>query len=146
MKNDNCLQVEEKMEKLYSLINMVKQLQLHCQYLTTANVMYKSLSGSQGGHSSSDASPSSSQVNPFNLQGGTILLPALPAPGPSQHLSSGSSLGLQMSQGYTQMYGGRSNEEVEDISVVFWLLFRESCQAISVLFKALTLHLIKFLT
>uniref|UniRef100_A0A8C9Y3U2 Transcription termination factor, RNA polymerase II n=1 Tax=Sander lucioperca TaxID=283035 RepID=A0A8C9Y3U2_SANLU len=46
-----------------------------------------------------------SQVKPFNRQGGTILLPALPAPGPSQHQASGSSLGLQLSQGYTQVYG-----------------------------------------
>ncbi|TDH06586.1 hypothetical protein EPR50_G00114970 [Perca flavescens] len=60
---------------------------------------------SQGERDRSDASLGSSQVNPFSRQGGTILLPALPAPGPSQHQASGSSLGLQLSQGYTQMYG-----------------------------------------
>ncbi|XP_058476071.1 transcription termination factor 2 [Solea solea] len=49
---------------------------------------------------------SSHAMNPFSRQGGTILLPAPPpASGPSQHQASGSSLGLQLSQGYTQMYG-----------------------------------------
>nr|XP_020474590.1 LOW QUALITY PROTEIN: transcription termination factor 2 [Monopterus albus] len=47
----------------------------------------------------------SGQVNPFSRQGGTILLPSPPAPGLSQHQASSSSLGLQLSQGYTQMYG-----------------------------------------
>lgn len=61
---------------------------------------------SQGGCKSSDASLSSSQVNPFSRQGGTILLSAPPAPGPSQQQAC-SSLGLQLSQGYTQMFGGR---------------------------------------
>ncbi|KAF0026791.1 hypothetical protein F2P81_021528 [Scophthalmus maximus] len=60
---------------------------------------------SQGGCDGSDASAGSSQTIPFSRQGGTILLPAPPAPGPSQHQASGSSLGLQMSQDYTQMYG-----------------------------------------
>uniref|UniRef100_A0A3Q0RA86 Transcription termination factor 2 n=1 Tax=Amphilophus citrinellus TaxID=61819 RepID=A0A3Q0RA86_AMPCI len=44
-------------------------------------------------------------INPFSRQGGTILLPSPPAPGPHHHQASGSSLGLQLSQGYTQMYG-----------------------------------------
>ncbi|XP_027146994.1 transcription termination factor 2 isoform X2 [Larimichthys crocea] len=60
---------------------------------------------SQGAHSSGDACPNSSQVNPFSRSGGTILLPNLPASGPSQHQASGSSLGLHLSQGYTQTYG-----------------------------------------
>ncbi len=85
--------------------------------------MYESLSESQGAPNSSDASPGSSQVNPFSRQGGTILLPILPAPGPSQHQASGSSLGLQLSQGHTQMYGGRLNGGVEDISVIFFVSF-----------------------
>ncbi|KAM9347432.1 transcription termination factor 2 [Symphorus nematophorus] len=66
---------------------------------------------SQGTHNSGDSSLDSSQVNPFSRQGGTILLPAPPAPGPSQHQASGSSLGLQLSQGYTQMYG--ANPQVQ---------------------------------
>lgn len=80
----------------------------------TAAVLYKSISESQVSQNSSDASPGSSQVNPFSRQGGAILLPALPAPGLSQHQASSSSLGLQLSQGYTQMYGGRLNGEIVD--------------------------------
>uniref|UniRef100_A0A4W6DPZ4 Transcription termination factor 2 n=1 Tax=Lates calcarifer TaxID=8187 RepID=A0A4W6DPZ4_LATCA len=49
-----------------------------------------------------------SQVNPFSRQVGTILIPAPPAPGPAQCQASCSSLGLQLSQGHTQMYGGRA--------------------------------------
>ncbi|XP_059198691.1 transcription termination factor 2 [Centropristis striata] len=65
--------------------------------------------GSQSGHNSSDASPGSSQVNPFSRQGGTILIPpTLRMQGPSQHQASSSSLGLQLSQGYTQTYGADS--------------------------------------
>ncbi|XP_075967707.1 transcription termination factor 2 [Anarhichas minor] len=67
--------------------------------------------GSQDGGDGSDAGLGSSQVNPFSRQGGTILLPAPPAPGPSQHQASSSSLGLQLSQGSTQMYG--ANPEVQ---------------------------------
>ncbi|XP_034003481.1 transcription termination factor 2 [Trematomus bernacchii] len=59
----------------------------------------------EAGHKSADACPISSQVNPFARQGGTILLPAPPAPGLSQHGASGSSLGLQLSQGHPQMHG-----------------------------------------
>lgn len=84
----------------------------------TAAVLYKSISGSQVRHNSSDAGPGSSQVNPFSRPGGTILLPALPAPGLSQHQASSSSLGLQLSQGYTQMYGGRLNGEIVDTFLI----------------------------
>ncbi|XP_045910598.1 transcription termination factor 2 [Micropterus dolomieu] len=101
----NVAALPDKGERLRT---QVKELE---DALESLSLTAASQPGSQGGHSSSDASPSSSQVNPFNLQGGTILLPALPAPGPSQHLSSGSSLGLQMSQGYTQMYG--ANPQVQ---------------------------------
>uniref|UniRef100_A0A3P8QBP7 Transcription termination factor 2 n=1 Tax=Astatotilapia calliptera TaxID=8154 RepID=A0A3P8QBP7_ASTCA len=44
-------------------------------------------------------------MNPFSRQGGTILLPAPPAPGLHHHQASGGSLELQLSQGYSQMYG-----------------------------------------
>ncbi|CAK6968524.1 transcription termination factor 2 [Scomber scombrus] len=57
------------------------------------------------GHNSSDARPGFSQVNPFSRQGGTILLPAPPAPGYYSQQASSSSLGLQLSQGCTQTYG-----------------------------------------
>lgn len=86
-----------------------------CQRLATATVLYKSISEAQVGQNSSDASPANSQVNPFSRQGGTILLPVPPAPGPSQHQASSSSLGLQLSQGYTQMYGGRLKVEIVDV-------------------------------
>uniref|UniRef100_A0A669DSR2 Transcription termination factor, RNA polymerase II n=1 Tax=Oreochromis niloticus TaxID=8128 RepID=A0A669DSR2_ORENI len=45
------------------------------------------------------------KMNPFSRQGGTILLPAPPAPALHHHQASGGSLGLQLSQGYSQMYG-----------------------------------------
>uniref|UniRef100_A0A8C9Y2X4 Transcription termination factor 2 n=1 Tax=Sander lucioperca TaxID=283035 RepID=A0A8C9Y2X4_SANLU len=53
------------------------------------------------------------QVKPFNRQGGTILLPALPAPGPSQHQASGSSLGLQLTNPQVAggLYGGRMTHD-----------------------------------
>ncbi|KAG1961364.1 helicase-like transcription factor CHR28 [Pimephales promelas] len=44
-----------------------------------------------------------SLFNPFSRPGGTILLPTAPAPMLKE--SSGASLGLNLSQGYTQMYG-----------------------------------------
>ncbi|KAM9850621.1 transcription termination factor 2 [Aulostomus maculatus] len=55
--------------------------------------------------SSSDASPGSSHVS---RQGGTILLPTPLAQGPSLHQASSSSLGIQLSQGSSQMYGANS--------------------------------------
>lgn len=89
---------------------MQEQIEFTLQCLTTAAVTYASLSESQGtGCNSSDASLGCSQVNPFSRQGGTILLPAPPAAGPSLHQASSSSLGLQLSQGSTQMFGGRLN-------------------------------------
>lgn len=48
--------------------------------------------------------PTHSLSNPFSRPGGTILLPTAPAP--MQKESSSSSLGLNLSQGYSQMYGG----------------------------------------
>lgn len=75
-------------------------------------VMSKSLSETEVGKKSGDASAGSSQANPFSRQGGTILLPAPPALGLSQQQASSSSLGLQLSQGYTQMYGGRPCMEI----------------------------------
>lgn len=48
--------------------------------------------------------PIHSLSNPFSRPGGTILLPTAPAP--MQKESSSGSLGLNLSQGYSQMYGG----------------------------------------
>ncbi|XP_071337642.1 transcription termination factor 2 isoform X2 [Trachinotus anak] len=95
----NVAALPDKGEKLKT---QVKELE---EALESLSLTAASQPGSQGGDNSSDAAPSSSQVNPFSRQGGTILLPAPPAPGPYQHQASGSSLGLQMSQGYSQMYG-----------------------------------------
>lgn len=82
----------------------------HC----SCTEIYKSISESQVRPPSSDASPGSSQVKPISRQGGTILLPAPPAPGSSQDQTSGSSLGLQLSQGYTPMFGGSVSGETVD--------------------------------
>lgn len=47
--------------------------------------------------------PTLSLSNPFSRQGGTLFLPAPPVP--LQFQASGNSLGLDLSQGYTPMYG-----------------------------------------
>ncbi|XP_068186181.1 transcription termination factor 2 isoform X2 [Antennarius striatus] len=65
----------------------------------------KSLPESQVRGHSGGANPGSSQANPFGRQGGAILLPVPPPPGPSHLQASSSSLGLQLSQGGTQTYG-----------------------------------------
>ncbi|CAN9497655.1 unnamed protein product [Ophioblennius macclurei] len=61
----------------------------------------------QGGCEDRDAHHSSggAQMNPFSRPGGTVLLAAPPAPGSFQHQASGSSLGLHLSQGFSQTYG-----------------------------------------
>uniref|UniRef100_A0A8C7PYR3 Transcription termination factor 2 n=1 Tax=Oncorhynchus mykiss TaxID=8022 RepID=A0A8C7PYR3_ONCMY len=57
----------------------------------------------QGDEGNANPKPTPSQYNPFSCPGGTILLPIAPAP--LQYQASTSSMGLQLSQGYTQMYG-----------------------------------------
>ncbi|XP_037542655.1 transcription termination factor 2 [Nematolebias whitei] len=79
-------------------------------------------------------------LNPFSRQGGTILLPYPPVPSPFQHQESGSSLGLQLSQGYTQMfedpqshayYGGRmTSDRLLEVK-------NATCEAIDHLHKSL---------
>ncbi|XP_038158587.1 transcription termination factor 2 isoform X1 [Cyprinodon tularosa] len=79
-------------------------------------------------------------VNPFNRQGGTMLLPSPPVPGPVQHQASGSSSGIQLSQGNSQMfadlqmhsyYGGRmTNERLLAVK-------NATCEAIDHLHKSL---------
>ncbi|KAK2840142.1 hypothetical protein Q5P01_013882 [Channa striata] len=66
---------------------------------------------SQDGCKSRDAGPSSCQVNQISRQGGTVLLPAPPASGSFQHQASSSSLGFQLSQGYTQAYGANPQNQ-----------------------------------
>lgn len=58
-------------------------------------------------HSGSGSDPDPSQVNPFRRVGGTIMIPAPPAPGASHLQASGGSSGMQASQGFTQMYGAK---------------------------------------
>lgn len=64
--------------------------------------------GSQHADSDTQENSKPSPSNPFNRAGGTILLPEPPVH--FQANSSTSSLGLQLSQGYSQMYGGNSAE------------------------------------
>lgn len=78
--------------------------------------MYKSLSDSKDECNSGGAHPGSSQLNPFSRQGGTILLPALPAPGPSQHQASSSS----MSERHTQMHGGGPSGRLKTFCLFFF--------------------------
>ncbi|XP_070770409.1 transcription termination factor 2 [Enoplosus armatus] len=101
----NVAALPDKGERLRT---QVKELE---DALGSLSLTAASQPGSQDGCTGGDASPGSSQVNPFSRQGGTILLSALPDPGPSQHQASSSSLGLQLSQGYTQMYG--ANPQVQ---------------------------------
>ncbi|XP_014900539.1 transcription termination factor 2 isoform X2 [Poecilia latipinna] len=79
-------------------------------------------------------------VNPFSRPGGTVLLPSAPAPGPVRHQASGSSLGIQLSQGNAQTfgdlqmhpyYGGRmTNERLLAVK-------NATCEAIDHLHKSL---------
>ncbi|XP_026151064.1 transcription termination factor 2 isoform X2 [Mastacembelus armatus] len=98
----NVAALPDKGERLKT---QVKELE---EALDSLSLSGASQPGSQGGHNSSHAGVSRSQMNPFSRQHGTILLPSPPAPGPSQHQASGSSMGLHLSQGYTQMYGASS--------------------------------------
>uniref|UniRef100_A0A8D3C137 Transcription termination factor 2 n=1 Tax=Scophthalmus maximus TaxID=52904 RepID=A0A8D3C137_SCOMX len=84
------------------------------------------------GASQPGKSAGSSQTIPFSRQGGTILLPAPPAPGPSQHQASGSSLGLQMTNPQAQaFYGGRmTNDRMLAVK-------NATCEAIDHLHKSL---------
>ncbi|XP_060909492.1 transcription termination factor 2 [Labrus mixtus] len=102
----NLAALPDKGERLRT---QVKELEDALESLSlTAASQPESLSGSQGAGNSSDASAGSIHVNPFSRKEGTILLPAPPSTGPSQHQASSSSLGLQLSQGYSQMYGANA--------------------------------------
>ncbi|XP_034549446.1 transcription termination factor 2 isoform X2 [Notolabrus celidotus] len=111
----NVAALPDKGERLRT---QVKELE---DALDSLSLTAASQPGPQGASTSSDARAGSSQVNPFSRQGGTILLPAPPAPGLFLQQASGSSLGLQLSQGYTHgmhgdnsaaqaFYGGRMTE------------------------------------
>ncbi|XP_010769266.1 transcription termination factor 2-like, partial [Notothenia coriiceps] len=87
------------------LMTQVKELE---DALESMSLAAASQPEAEAGRKSAAACPISSQMNPFARQGGTILLPAPPAPGLYQHGASGSSLGLQLSQGHPHMHGGMS--------------------------------------
>ncbi|GLD65807.1 transcription termination factor 2, partial [Lates japonicus] len=101
----NVAALPDKGERLKT---QVKELE---EALESLSLTVASQPESQEGNNSSDAGLGNSQVNPFSRQVGTILLPAPLAPGPAQYQASCSSLGLQLSQGYTQMYG--ANPQVQ---------------------------------
>ncbi|XP_041663692.1 transcription termination factor 2 isoform X2 [Cheilinus undulatus] len=101
----NVAALPDKGERLRT---QVKELE---DALESLSITVASQPGSQGASNSSDASAGSSHVNPFSRKGGTILLPAPPAAGPYQNQAPSSSLGLQLSQGYTPMYG--ANPQVQ---------------------------------
>ncbi|XP_044222442.1 transcription termination factor 2 isoform X2 [Thunnus albacares] len=102
----NVAALPDKGERLRT---QVKELEDALESLSLTAASQPESEGTE--RNSSDAGPGCSQVNPFSRQGGTILLPAPPAPGPYSHQASGSSLGLQLSQGNTQMYG--ANPQVQ---------------------------------
>ncbi|KAL0963605.1 hypothetical protein UPYG_G00308520 [Umbra pygmaea] len=64
---------------------------------------------SQGSKGNAKQSSAPSQYNPFSRPGGTVLLPA--APTPLQFQASANSLGLQVSQGFTPLYGVDSQSQ-----------------------------------
>ncbi|XP_026802369.3 transcription termination factor 2 isoform X1 [Pangasianodon hypophthalmus] len=93
----NVSALPDKGERLKS---QVKQLEEALEALSLTSV---ALTGSQEADSDAQQNPKPSHSNPFNRAGGTILLSE--APVHFQPSSSTSSLGLQLSQGYSQMYG-----------------------------------------
>ncbi|XP_043987768.1 transcription termination factor 2 isoform X2 [Gambusia affinis] len=94
----------------------------------------------ESGSSGSAAGSARPVVNPFSRPGGTVLLPFAPVPGPVRHKASGSSVGIQLSQGNAQTfgdlqmhpyYGGRmTNERLLAVK-------NATCEAIDHLHKSL---------
>ncbi|XP_041700417.2 transcription termination factor 2 [Coregonus clupeaformis] len=93
----NMSALPDKGERLKS---QVKDLE---EALESLNLSTSTEPEPQGGDGDAKPMPTPSQYNPFSCPGGTILLPIAPAP--PQYQASTSSMGLQLSQGYTQMYG-----------------------------------------
>ncbi|XP_059417696.1 transcription termination factor 2 [Carassius carassius] len=94
----NVSALPDKGERLKSQVKELEEA-LESLSLTTA-----SLSESQDeDKSQAEHKAAHSLSNPFSRPGGTILLPTAPAPMMKE--SSGSSLGLNFSQGYTQTFG-----------------------------------------
>ncbi|XP_067266056.1 transcription termination factor 2 isoform X2 [Chanodichthys erythropterus] len=94
----NVSALPDKGERLKSQVKELEEA-LESLSLTTA-----SLSEPQDkDRAEAEHKPIHSLSNPFSRPGGTILLPT--APVPMQKESSSGSLGLNLSQGYSQMYG-----------------------------------------
>ncbi|ROL52325.1 Transcription termination factor 2 [Anabarilius grahami] len=94
----NVSALPDKGERLKSQVKELEEA-LESLSLTTA-----SLSESQDKDGAeAEHNPTHSLSNPFSRPGGTILLPTALAP--MQKESSSGSLGLNLSQGYSQMYG-----------------------------------------
>ncbi|XP_067301085.1 transcription termination factor 2 [Pseudorasbora parva] len=94
----NVSALPDKGERLKS---QVKELE---EALESLSLTTPSLSGSQDkDRADTEHKPTHSLSNPFSRPGGTILLPIAPAPMLKE--SSSGSLGLNLSQGYSQMYG-----------------------------------------
>ncbi|XP_016105712.1 transcription termination factor 2 [Sinocyclocheilus grahami] len=94
----NVSALPDKGERLKSQVKELEEA-LESLSLTTA-----SLSESQDkDKSQAEHKAAHSHSNPFSRPGGTILLPTAPAPMLKE--SSSSSLGLNLSQGYSQMFG-----------------------------------------
>ncbi|XP_029968550.1 transcription termination factor 2 [Salarias fasciatus] len=100
----SSVNVEALPDKGERLKTQVKELEDALEALSLAAASQPESPGECEG---SDFRSSGAQMNPFSRPGGTVLLPAPPAPGPapSQHQASGGSLGLHLSQGYSQTYG-----------------------------------------
>uniref|UniRef100_A0A672RPP1 Transcription termination factor 2 n=1 Tax=Sinocyclocheilus grahami TaxID=75366 RepID=A0A672RPP1_SINGR len=89
----NVSALPDKGERLKSQVKELEEA-LESLSLTTSQDKDKSQAEHKAAHSHS---------NPFSRPGGTILLPTAPAPMLKE--SSSSSLGLNLSQGYSQMFG-----------------------------------------
>ncbi|XP_023193346.1 transcription termination factor 2 isoform X1 [Xiphophorus maculatus] len=118
----------------------VKQLEdaLESLSLAAASQPEPAEESGSGGSAAGSARP---VVNPFSRPGGTVLLPSAPVPGPVRHQASGSSVGIQLSQGNAQTfgadlqmhpyYGGRmTNERLLEVK-------NATCEAIDHLHKSL---------
>ncbi|KAI5106980.1 transcription termination factor 2, partial [Silurus meridionalis] len=93
----NVSALPDKGERLKS---QVKQLEDALETLSLTSI---TPTGSQDEDSESQPNPKPNHSNPFNRAGGTILLAQAPAH--FQPNSTSGSLGLQLSQGFSQIYG-----------------------------------------
>ncbi|XP_067266055.1 transcription termination factor 2 isoform X1 [Chanodichthys erythropterus] len=98
----NVSALPDKGERLKSQVKELEEA-LESLSLTTASLSGTFLEPQDKDRAEAEHKPIHSLSNPFSRPGGTILLPT--APVPMQKESSSGSLGLNLSQGYSQMYG-----------------------------------------